>query len=389
MLKKILIAHRGEIACRIIRTAKAMQIKTVAVYSDADRDALHVRMADESVPIGASPPKDSYLSIDTLIAVMKKTNVQAVHPGYGFLSENATFAERVHKEGFVFIGPPVDAIKVMGDKVRAKAIAKKAHVNSIPGHEGVIKDYAHAQHIAQDIGYPVMVKASAGGGGKGMRLVYQQDQLKDSMIRAQNEARTSFGDDRIFIEKFITNPRHIEIQLLADQHGNTIFLGERECSIQRRHQKVIEEAPSPFVDDAMRNKMGSQAVALAQAVDYSSAGTVEFVVGDDKQFYFLEMNTRLQVEHPVTELVTGIDIVEWMFKIAAGEKLALRQEESLNRAMPSNAVFMPKTQCVVSCLLLAGSPNTNNHRRINQNSRLSVSIAVSNRAVKSRFFMIR
>ncbi|MBC6443901.1 MAG: acetyl/propionyl/methylcrotonyl-CoA carboxylase subunit alpha [Alphaproteobacteria bacterium GM202ARS2] len=325
MFKKILIAHRGEIACRVMRTAKRMGIKTVAVHSDVDADAPHVRMADEAFAIGGSLPKDSYLRGDVIIDVMKRSGAQGVHPGYGFLSENADFARAVHKAGLVFIGPPPEAIAAMGDKIRSKQLAKKAGVNTIPGYDGVVKDYNHALSIAKDIGYPVMVKASAGGGGKGMRLVHKQEDLKDSMTRAKNEARNSFGDDRIFIEKFITNPRHIEIQLLADQHGNAIYVGERECSIQRRHQKVIEEAPSPFVDAAMRKNMGEQAVALARAVNYASAGTVEFVVGDDKKFYFLEMNTRLQVEHPVSELTTGIDLVEEMLRIASGEKLRIQQ----------------------------------------------------------------
>ena len=326
MFKKILIAHRGEIACRVIRTAKRMGIKTVAVYSDADKDAPHTRMADEAFAIGGSLPKDSYLRGDTIIDVMKRSGAQGVHPGYGFLSENADFATSVQKAGLVFIGPPPNAIAAMGDKVRSKQLAKKAGVNTIPGHDGIVKDYQHAVTIAKEVGYPVMVKASAGGGGKGMRLVHKQEDLKDSMTRAQNEARNSFGDDRIFIEKFITNPRHIEIQLLADQHGNAVYVGERECSIQRRHQKVIEEAPSPFIDALTRKNMGEQAVALALAVNYASAGTVEFVVGDDKKFYFLEMNTRLQVEHPVSELTTGIDLVEEMLRIASDEKLRIKQD---------------------------------------------------------------
>ncbi|MBC6497609.1 MAG: acetyl/propionyl/methylcrotonyl-CoA carboxylase subunit alpha [Alphaproteobacteria bacterium GM7ARS4] len=327
MFKKILVAHRGEIACRIMRTAQKMGIKTVAVYSEADKNAVHVRMAHEAVALGASPPKESYLQGQKIIDAMRTTKAEAVHPGYGFLSENADFARAVEKAGFTFIGPPPQAIESMGDKVRSKQIASKAGVNTIPGHEGIIKDDAHGQRVAKDIGYPVMVKASAGGGGKGMRLVHKPEDLKNSMERAKNEARTSFGDDRIFIEKFITNPRHIEIQVIGDTHGHIVYIGERECSIQRRHQKVIEEAPSPFVDETMRKKMGAQAIALAQAVGYFSAGTVEFVVGDDKNFYFLEMNTRLQVEHPVSELTTNIDLVETMLHVAAGESLPFTQED--------------------------------------------------------------
>jgi len=327
MFDKILIANRGEIACRVIKSARKMGIKTVAVYSDADKGALHVRMADEAVHIGASPSAESYLVAERIVAACKETGAQGVHPGYGFLSENASFQDALDKEGIAFIGPGNRAIEVMGDKITSKKLAAESGVSTVPGYTGLIEDAEHAVKISQEIGYPVMLKASAGGGGKGMRVVRDDDECRDGFERARNEAISSFGDDRVFAEKFIEEPRHIEIQVLADSHGNTIYLGERECSIQRRHQKVIEEAPSPFLDEKTRKAMGEQAVALAQAVDYKSAGTVEFIVDGDKNFYFLEMNTRLQVEHPVTELVTGQDLVEWMIRIAYGEKLTLKQSD--------------------------------------------------------------
>jgi propionyl-CoA carboxylase alpha chain len=327
MFKKILIANRGEIACRVIKTARNMGISTVAVYSEADAAALHVRMADEAVPIGGSASSESYLRADRIVQACKDTGAQAVHPGYGFLSENAEFCETLAAEGIAFIGPGVKAITSMGDKITSKLLAQEAGVNTIPGYTDVINDSGHAVKIANDIGYPVMLKASAGGGGKGMRVVFDDEECRDGFERAANEARASFADDRIFAEKFIEDPRHIEIQILADQHGNAIYLGERECSIQRRHQKVIEEAPSPFLDEVTRKAMGEQAVALAAAVDYCSAGTVEFIVDANKNFYFLEMNTRLQVEHPVTEFVTGQDLVEHMIRIASNETLSLTQKD--------------------------------------------------------------
>jgi propionyl-CoA carboxylase alpha chain len=324
---KILIANRGEIACRVIRTAKAMGIQTVAVYSDADRDALHVEQADEAVNIGPASSSQSYLCADKIIAACNATKADAVHPGYGFLSENANFAKKLKRAGIAFIGPNVRAIEAMGDKIESKKLAEKAGVNVVPGHTKALKDFAEAKKIAKMIGYPVMLKASAGGGGKGMRVCASDAELKDAFVSTVREAKSSFGDDRVFIEKFIVNPRHIEIQILADSHGNTVYLGERECSIQRRHQKVIEEAPSPFLDDATRAAMGAQAITLAQAVKYVSAGTVEFIVDAERNFYFLEMNTRLQVEHPVTELITGLDLVEQMIRIAAGEKLGFKQAD--------------------------------------------------------------
>ena len=327
MFNKILIANRGEIACRVIRTARRMGIATVAVYSDADRHALHVRMADEAVRIGPAPSAQSYLVGEAIIEACRKTGAQAVHPGYGFLSENTAFAEALDKAGIAFIGPKAHAITSMGDKITSKKIAEKAGVSTVPGYTGVIDDAEHAVKIARDIGYPVMLKASAGGGGKGMRVVRDDDECRDGFTRATNEAISSFGDGRVFAEKFIEEPRHIEIQVLADGHGNIIHLGERECSIQRRHQKVIEEAPSPFLDEQTRQAMGGQAVALARAVDYQSAGTVEFIVDRERNFYFLEMNTRLQVEHPVTELVTGLDLVELMIRVAAGEPLGISQDQ--------------------------------------------------------------
>ena len=327
MIKKILIANRGEIACRVIKTARKMGIATVAVYSDADRDALHVKMADEAVHIGPAPSAQSYIVIERILDAIRKTGADAVHPGYGFLSENAAFAEALEKEGVTFIGPPVGAIKAMGDKITSKKLAAEAGVSTVPGHMGLIEDAEEAVRISSSIGYPVMIKASAGGGGKGMRIAWNDEEAREGFQSSKNEAKSSFGDDRIFIEKFVTEPRHIEIQVLGDKHGTTLYLGERECSIQRRNQKVIEEAPSPFLDAATRKAMGEQAVALARAVGYHSAGTVEFIVDGARNFYFLEMNTRLQVEHPVTELVTGIDLVEQMIRVAAGEKLAFGQDD--------------------------------------------------------------
>jgi propionyl-CoA carboxylase alpha chain len=324
---KILIANRGEIACRVIRTAREMGIKTVAVYSEADADAAHVREADEAYPIGPAPSAKSYLSIDNILAAIKASGAEAVHPGYGFLSENRAFAAALEKAGVVFIGPPPAAIAAMGDKIESKKLAQKASVNTVPGHLGVIKDAEEAVKIAHGVGYPVMIKASAGGGGKGMRLAHDDAEVREGFRAATHEAKSSFADDRVFIEKFIEEPRHIEIQVLADSHGNCLYLGERECSIQRRHQKVIEEAPSPFLDAKTRAAMGEQAVALAKAVGYRSAGTVEFIVDGKRNFYFLEMNTRLQVEHPVTEMVTGIDLVEQMIRIAAGEPIPFKQKD--------------------------------------------------------------
>ena len=327
MFKKILIANRGEIACRVIKSAQKMGIKTVAIYSEADKHALHVKMADEAVLIGPPPANESYIVIDKVMDAIRQTGAEAVHPGYGFLSENKLFAEALAREGVAFIGPPVGAIESMGDKITSKKIAKEAGVATVPGHMGMIADAEEAVKISREIGYPVMLKASAGGGGKGMRIAWNDEEAREGFQSSKNEAASSFGDDRIFIEKFITQPRHIEIQVLADAHGNAIYLGERECSIQRRNQKVIEEAPSPFLDEKTRKKMGNQAVALAQAVGYTSAGTVEFIVDGDRNFYFLEMNTRLQVEHPVTELITGVDLVEQMIRVADGEKLAIRQKD--------------------------------------------------------------
>ena len=327
MFKRILIANRGEIACRIIKTARRMGIETVAVYSEADRDALHVEMADDAVPIGPPAAAESYLLIDKIVEACRKTGAEAVHPGYGFLSEREAFPRALEKAGIVFIGPNPGAIAAMGDKIESKKAAAKASVSTVPGHLGVIEDENHAVKIADQIGYPVMIKASAGGGGKGMRIAHSRAEVAEGFNLARAEAKASFGDDRIFIEKFIVDPRHIEIQVLGDKHGNVIYLGERECSIQRRNQKVIEEAPSPLLDETTRRKMGEQAVALARAVKYDSAGTVEFVAGQDKSFYFLEMNTRLQVEHPVTELVTGVDLVEQMIRVASGERLTLAQKD--------------------------------------------------------------
>jgi propionyl-CoA carboxylase alpha chain len=327
MFKKILIANRGEIACRVIKTARKMGIKTVAVYSDADRHALHVQMADEAYHIGPPPANQSYIVIDKIMEAIKATGAEAVHPGYGFLSENSKFAEALSAAGVAFIGPPVGAIEAMGDKITSKKIAQDANVNTVPGYMGLIEDAEEAVKISNQIGYPVMIKASAGGGGKGMRIAWNDTEAREGFESSKNEAANSFGDDRIFIEKFVTQPRHIEIQVLADSHGNAVYLHERECSIQRRNQKVVEEAPSPFLDEETRKAMGEQSVALAKAVGYASAGTVEFIVDGERNFYFLEMNTRLQVEHPVTELITGIDLVEQMIRVAAGEKLPFEQKD--------------------------------------------------------------
>ncbi|MDA9905143.1 acetyl/propionyl/methylcrotonyl-CoA carboxylase subunit alpha [Hyphomicrobiales bacterium] len=327
MFKKILIANRGEIACRIISTCKKLSIPTVAVYSDADKKSLHVTLADESVNIGPAASSESYLSIDKIISACKETGADAVHPGYGFLSENYTFMSRLEKDDITFIGPSAEPIRIMGDKIESKIFAKEAGVNTVPGHQGIIKNIDQAILIANEVGFPVMIKASAGGGGKGMRVAFNEGDIPDAFTSSINEAKSSFDDDRVFIEKFIVKPRHIEIQILADSHGNVIHLGERECSIQRRNQKIIEESPSPFVDSDLRNAMGDQAVQLSKKVGYSSAGTVEFIVDQERNFYFLEMNTRLQVEHPVTELVTGFDLVEEMIKVAAGEKLNVTQDD--------------------------------------------------------------
>ena len=347
MFSKILIANRGEIACRIIKTAKKMGIATVAVYSEADRDALHVELADEAVLIGPAPSRESYLAMDKIIAACKSTGAQAVHPGYGFLSENEAFARRVEEQGIVFIGPKHHSIAAMGDKIASKKLAKAANVSTIPGWNEAIESPARAVEIARDIGYPVMIKASAGGGGKGLRVAFNDKEAFEGFSSCRNEAQASFGDDRIFIEKFIESPRHIEIQVLGDAHGNIVYLHERECSIQRRHQKVIEEAPSPFISEATRAAMGAQAVALARAVQYQSAGTVEFVVGADQSFYFLEMNTRLQVEHPVTECITGLDLVEWMIRVAAGQPLGFTQAE------------IPRRGWAIECRINAEDPFRN------------------------------
>jgi propionyl-CoA carboxylase alpha chain len=327
MFSKILIANRGEIACRVIKTAKRLGVKTVAVYSEADVGTPHVLQADEAVAIGAAPASESYLVAERIIQAAKDTGAEAIHPGFGFLSENAGFARQVAEAGLVFIGPPPSAIDAMGDKIESKRLAKAAGVSTVPGSADAISDPEEAVRIANDIGYPVMLKASAGGGGKGMRIAFNDAECREGLIRSASEAQSSFGDDRIFVEKFVVQPRHIEIQVLADAHGNVLHLFERECSIQRRHQKVIEEAPSPFLDEATRAKMGAQAAALAAAVGYQSAGTVEFIVGPDRDFYFLEMNTRLQVEHPVTEMITGLDLVEQMLRVASGEPLGFSQDD--------------------------------------------------------------
>src|SRR5512143_2354663 len=327
MFKKILIANRGEIACRIIKTARKMGIATVAVYSEADKDARHVEMADEAVLIGPPPSRESYLAMDRIVAACRATGAQAVHPGYGFLAEDTEFAAKIEAAGVTFIGPKPKSIAAMGDKIASKKLAIAAGVSTIPGYTDVIESGDEAVKIAGKIGYPVMIKASAGGGGKGLRIAWNAKEAREGLDACRAEARSAFGDDRVFIEKFIEEPRHIEIQVLGDAHGNVVYLNERECSIQRRHQKVIEEAPSPFIDEKTRRAMGEQAVALAKAVEYQSAGTVEFVVGRDRSFYFLEMNTRLQVEHPVTEMITGLDLVELMIRVAAGEPLPFTQDQ--------------------------------------------------------------
>ena len=327
MIKSLLIANRGEIACRVIKTAKKLGIRTIAVYSDADRDAVHVKMADEAIHIGGSAARDSYLSIDRIVAACKTTGAEAVHPGYGFLSENPRFPTALAEAGIIFVGPPPHAMEALGDKITSKKIAAEAGVSTVPGHMDLIDSPEEAARISAQIGYPVMIKASAGGGGKGMRIAWNDAEAREGFERSKSEAASSFGDDRIFIEKFVTQPRHIEIQLIGDNHGNVLYLNERECSVQRRNQKVIEEAPSPFLDPATRKAMGEQAVALAKAVGYTSAGTVEFIVDGDRNFYFLEMNTRLQVEHPVTELITGLDLVELMIRAASGEPLPLTQDQ--------------------------------------------------------------
>lgn len=340
MFDKILIANRGEIACRVIKTARKMGIKTVAIYSDADKQALHVQMADEAIHIGPPPANQSYIVIEKVMDAIKQSGAQAVHPGYGFLSENAKFAEALEAAGVAFVGPPKGAIESMGDKITSKKIAQDANVSTVPGYMGLIEDADEAVKISNEIGYPVMIKASAGGGGKGMRIAWNDQEAREGFQSSKNEAANSFGDDRIFIEKFVTQPRHIEIQVLCDAHGNGIYLNERECSIQRRNQKVVEEAPSPFLDEATRKAMGEQSVALAKAVGYASAGTVEFIVDGDKNFYFLEMNTRLQVEHPVTELITGVDLVEQMIRVAAGEPLSITQDDvTINGWAIENRVY--------------------------------------------------
>ena len=381
MFKKILIANRGEIACRIISTCKKLSIPTVAVYSDADKRSLHVSLADESVNIGPAPSIDSYLSIDKIIDACKQVGADAVHPGYGFLSENHIFMNRLEKEDITFIGPSEEPIRVMGDKIESKIFAIDAGVNTVPGHQGVVKSVEDALLIAKKVGFPVMIKASAGGGGKGMRIANDENDVPDAFTSSINEAKSSFGDDRIFIEKFITKPRHIEIQILADSHGNVVHLGERECSIQRRNQKIIEESPSPFVDDSLRGKMGEQAVLLAKKVGYTSAGTVEFIVDEKRNFYFLEMNTRLQVEHPVTELVTGFDLVEEMIKIAAGEKLNVTQDdikfkgwaiESRVYAEDPERNFMPSTGRLIRYKPPKGMSNIRNDTGVYEGGEISM-----------------
>jgi propionyl-CoA carboxylase alpha chain len=358
MFQKILIANRGEIACRVIKTARRLGIRTVAVYSEADRDARHVMLADEAVCVGPPPSRESYLVSDNILAACKQTGAQAVHPGYGFLSENEEFSRRLEEEGVVFIGPTPDSVAAMGDKIASKKLARRAQVNTIPGHDGPIDTPDRAVAVAREIGYPVMIKASAGGGGKGLRVARDDREASEGFASCRAEARNAFGDDRVFVEKFVEGPRHIEIQVLGDAHGNVVHLGERECSLQRRHQKVLEEAPSPFLDEATRRAMGEQAVALARAVRYRSAGTVEFVVGKDRRFYFLEMNTRLQVEHPVTEMITGLDLVELMIRVAAGERLPFTQEQvrrqgwaiecRINAEDPLRG-FLPSTGRLVRC----------------------------------------
>ena len=384
MFKKILIANRGEIACRIIKSARKLGIKTVAVYSEADRDGLHVEMADEAVAIGPPPAAQSYLVIDKIVEACRATGAEAVHPGYGFLSEREAFPVALAKAGIVFIGPNPRAIAAMGDKIESKKAAAKAKVSTVPGHLGEIGDAKQAVKIAAEIGYPVMIKASAGGGGKGMRIAYTAKEAEEGFGLARSEAKSSFGDDRIFIEKFIENPRHIEIQVLGDKHGNILYLGERECSIQRRNQKVVEEAPSPLLDAKTRKAMGEQAVALARAVGYDSAGTVEFVAAQDRSFYFLEMNTRLQVEHPVTELVTGIDLVEQMIRIAAGEKLKLKQADvKLEGWAVESPASTPRTPPATSCRPSAGSCATARPRRAQPRAAPSATTPACSRAPRS------
>ena len=381
MFKKILIANRGEIACRIISTCKKLSIPTVAVYSDADKKSLHVTLADESVNIGPAASSESYLSIDKIISACKETGADAVHPGYGFLSENYTFMSRLEKDDITFIGPSAEPIRIMGDKIESKIFAKEAGVNTVPGHQGIIKNIDQAILIANEVGFPVMIKASAGGGGKGMRIAFNEGDIPDAFTSSINEAKSSFGDDRVFIEKFIVKPRHIEIQILADSHGNVIHLGERECSIQRRNQKIIEESPSPFVDSDLRNAMGDQAVQLSKKVGYSSAGTVEFIVDQERNFYFLEMNTRLQVEHPVTELVTGFDLVEEMIKVAAGEKLNVTQDdvsfkgwaiESRIYAEDPERNFMPSTGRLITYKPPLNTDNIRNDTGVYEGGEISM-----------------
>ena len=381
MFKKILIANRGEIACRIISTCKKLSIPTVAVYSDADKKSLHVTLADESVNIGPAASSESYLSIDKIISACKETGADAVHPGYGFLSENYTFMSRLEKDDITFIGPSAEPIRIMGDKIESKIFAKESGVNTVPGHQGIIKNIDQAILIANEVGFPVMIKASAGGGGKGMRIAFNEGDIPDAFTSSINEAKSSFGDDRVFIEKFIVKPRHIEIQILADSHGNVIHLGERECSIQRRNQKIIEESPSPFVDSDLRNAMGDQAVQLSKKVGYSSAGTVEFIVDQERNFYFLEMNTRLQVEHPVTELVTGFDLVEEMIKVAAGEKLNVTQDdvsfkgwaiESRIYAEDPERNFMPSTGRLITYKPPLNTDNIRNDTGVYEGGEISM-----------------
>ncbi len=381
MFRKILIANRGEIACRVIKTCRRLGIQTVAVYSEADQGAQHVRLADEAYPIGPAPAAESYLVIDAILAAIAKSGADAVHPGYGFLSENRRFAEALEAAGVAFIGPSTAAIAAMGDKIESKKLAKAAGVNTVPGFPDAIKDAEQAVKIAGEVGYPVMIKASAGGGGKGMRLAWNAQEAREGFVSASNEARSSFGDERVFVEKFIEQPRHIEIQVLGDKHGNILYLNERECSIQRRHQKVIEEAPSPFLDTKTRAAMGAQAVALARQVGYSSAGTVEFIVGPDRDFYFLEMNTRLQVEHPVTELITGIDIVEQMIRVAWGEPLSFAQKdvklngwaiESRLYAEDPYRGFLPSTGRLVRYRLPEESPHVRIDTGVTEGSEISL-----------------
>ena len=381
MFKKILIANRGEIACRVIKTCRKMGIKTVAVYSDADRNAMHVEMADEAVHIGESPSAKSYLQIERIVKACKQTGAEAVHPGYGFLSENKAFQEALAKAKIIFIGPDAHAIEAMGDKITSKKLAAKAGVSTVPGYMGIIADVSEAKKIAKQVGYPVMLKASAGGGGKGMRIARSESEVEEGFLRSQSEAKSSFGDDRMFIEKYIEEPRHIEIQVIADRHDNTLYLNERECSIQRRHQKVIEEAPSPFLDAKTRKAMGEQAVQLAKAVKYVSAGTVEFIVDTKRNFYFLEMNTRLQVEHPVTELITGLDLVELMIRVAYGEKLPFKQKdvkingwalESRVYAEDPYRNFLPSTGRLVRYVPPAESKNVRVDTGVQEGGEISV-----------------